>query len=247
MTTILLPHPGGGSVQVDARLDSGVATPEGLPTPPFWVLLAEAVVLAFTHTEFDGQPRNGFQQVRPVGAVMTADGAKQENPAPVETLRLIIAEVLGYASNKLPSDVPLTELGLDSLMAVRIKNRVEHELGTPPVALETLRGVSLGDLQSQLDDLISGGSPAGFAGQMQSSVREQAVAPRDAAERWAAAQWNAVIGLPLAGVTSVLPPRTPGQSLDLAPPWAVAGTAAWTRARWPPQAVWPSSPTRCGR
>ncbi len=201
VTTILLPHPGGGSVQVHARLDSGVATPEGLPTPPFWVLLAEAVVVAFTHADVDGQSRNGFQQ---------------ENPAPVEALRRIIAEVLGYASNKLPSDVPLTELGLDSLMAVRIKNRVEHELGTPPVALETLRGVSLGDLQSQLDDLISGGSPAGFAGQMQSSVREQAVAPRDAAERWAAAQWNAVIGLPLAGVTSVLPPRTPGQSLDLA-------------------------------
>ncbi len=101
-------------------------------------------------------------------------------------------------------------------MAVRIKNRVEHELGTPPVALETLRGVSLGDLQAQLDDLISGGSPAGFAGLMQGGARVQAVAPRDAAERWAAAQWDAVIGIPVAGVTTALPARTPGQSLDLA-------------------------------
>ncbi|MEO9221044.1 MAG: acyltransferase domain-containing protein, partial [Mycobacteriaceae bacterium] len=211
VTTILVPHPGGGAVQVHARLDSGVATPEGLPTPPFWVLLAEAVVQV---------AQAGIEGEAGVVAAATEDTV-QEVPAPVETLRRIIAEVLGYASNKLPSDVPLTELGLDSLMAVRIKNRVEHELGTPPVALETLRGVSLGDLQAQLDDLISGGSPTGFAGVMHGGSaagagRMQAVAPRDAAERWAAAQWDAVIGFPVAGVTTALPPRTPGQSLDLA-------------------------------
>jgi len=213
VTTILVPHPGGASVQVHARLDSGVATPGGLPTPPFWVLLAEAVVQSSTQSEPDGPVREDGQRALQTGMV---DAPLLDIPAPVETLRRIIAEVLGYASNKLPSDVPLTELGLDSLMAVRIKNRVEHELGTPPVALETLRGVSLGDLQAQLDDLINGGSPAGFTGLMQGSPRVQAVAPRDAAERWAAAQWDAVIGIPLAGVTSPLPPRTPGQSLDLA-------------------------------
>ena len=212
VTTILLPHPGGGAVQVHARLDSGVETPEGLPTPPFWVLLAEAVVAAPV-----GEPREAAgQAVAPRGGVIPVDAAPPETAPPVETLRRIIAEVLGYASNTLPSDVPLTELGLDSLMAVRIKNRVEHELGTPPVALESLRGVSLGDLQSQLDDLISGGSPAGFAGQMQGAMPVHAVAPRDAAERWALAQWNAVMGIPLAGVTTALPEMTPGQSLDLA-------------------------------
>ncbi len=212
VTTMLVPHPGGGSVQVHARLDSGVETPEGLPTPPFWVLLAEAVVTAPVGQNVgDGAPANGQSGV-PVGV----DTLSPETAAPVETLRRIIAEVLGYASNKLPSDVPLTELGLDSLMAVRIKNRVEHELGTPPVALETLRGVSLGDLQSQLDDLISGGSPVGFAGTMRGVVPVQAVAPRDAAERWALAQWNAVLGIALTGVTTPLPPMSPGQSLDLA-------------------------------
>ena len=184
VTTILLPHPGGGAMQVHARLESGVETPEGLPTPPFWVLLAEAVVAAPVGESRAGAP----QAVAPRGGVIPVDATPPETAPPVETLRRIIAEVLGYASNKLPSDVPLTELGLDSLMAVRIKNRVEHELGTPPVALESLRGVSLGDLQSQLDDLISGGSPAGFAGQMQPDTPVHAVAPRDAAERWALAQ-----------------------------------------------------------
>ena len=215
VTTILLPHPGGGSVQVHARLDSGVETADGLPTLPFWVLLAEAVLQSSPGGEPAAVPRNGSEQA---GGILAIDAPTQDAgvAAPVETLRRIIAEVLGYASNKLPSDVPLTELGLDSLMAVRIKNRVEHELGTPPVALETLRGVSLGDLQSQLDDLINGGSPAGFAGVMDGAPRVQAVAPRDAAERWAAAQWDAVIGVPVAGVTAALPPRTPGQSLDLA-------------------------------
>ncbi|MEO9220446.1 MAG: type I polyketide synthase, partial [Mycobacteriaceae bacterium] len=115
VTTILVPHPGGGAVQVHARLDSGVATPEGLPTPPFWVLLAEAVVQV---APLGNEAQTGAEGV----IAVVADNPVQEVPSPVETLRRIIAEVLGYASNKLPSDVPLTELGLDSLMAVRIKN-----------------------------------------------------------------------------------------------------------------------------
>lgn len=216
VTTIVVPHPGGGSVQVHAQLHSGVETAEGLPLPAFWVLLAEAVVLASPSGETGGHAPERAQIAAGTGAVDVASLPQEEPPPAVETLRRIIAEVLGYASNKLPSDVPLTELGLDSLMAVRIKNRVEYELGTPPVALEALRGVSLGDLQEQLDDLISGGSPASFVGLMEVAPRVQAVAPRDAAERWAVAQWDAVIGVPLAGVTTQLPPLSPGQSLDLA-------------------------------
>ncbi len=213
VTTILLQHPGGASVQVHARLDSGVETADGLPTPPFWVLLAEAVVQSSGATEV--AVHGGALQ--PADAPEPERTVEPEAPQPVETLRRIIAEVLGYTSNKLPSDVPLTELGLDSLMAVRIKNRVEHELGTPPVALESLRGVSLGDLQAQLDDLANGGSPAGFAGTMQDGLpKVAAVGARDAAERWVTAQWNAVIGTPMPGVTNPLPRRTPGQVLDLA-------------------------------
>ena len=42
---------------------------------------------------------------------------------------------MGYEPEDLPWEVPLIELGLDSLMAVRIKNRVEYDFDLPPIQL----------------------------------------------------------------------------------------------------------------
>ena len=41
---------------------------------------------------------------------------------------------MGYEPEDLPWEVPLIELGLDSLMAVRIK-RVEYDFDLPPIQL----------------------------------------------------------------------------------------------------------------
>ncbi|WP_242883346.1 type I polyketide synthase [Actinomadura litoris] len=58
-------------------------------------------------------------------------------------LRDRIAAILGYAPAHLDPAVPLTDLGLDSLLAVRIKSAVEHDLGltVPPSVL--LQGASV--------------------------------------------------------------------------------------------------------
>ena len=50
---------------------------------------------------------------------------------------------MGYEPEDLPWEVPLVELGLDSLMAVRIKNRVEYDFDLPPIQLAAVRDANL--------------------------------------------------------------------------------------------------------
>ncbi|MEU9957653.1 alpha/beta fold hydrolase [Streptomyces sp. NPDC050982] len=66
---------------------------------------------------------------------------------PLERLRLCVAAVMGYSPEHLDPDTPLTDLGLDSLTAVRIRAAVEREFGIevePGVLLRrgTLRAVA---------------------------------------------------------------------------------------------------------
>ncbi|MFZ1175944.1 MAG: beta-ketoacyl reductase, partial [Mycobacterium sp.] len=62
-----------------------------------------------------------------------------------------IAAVMGYADRStVDATMPLTELGLDSLMAVRIRNGARADFGVePPVAL-ILQGASLQELTTDL-------------------------------------------------------------------------------------------------
>ncbi|MEB3959157.1 acyltransferase domain-containing protein [Streptomyces kunmingensis] len=66
---------------------------------------------------------------------------------PLDRLRAVVAGVMGFGPDRLDPDVPLTDLGLDSLTAVRIRTAVEEEFGValePGVLLRqgTLRGVA---------------------------------------------------------------------------------------------------------
>lgn len=98
----------------------------------------------------------------------------------VDRLRVCVAEVMGYAPDRIDADTPLTDLGLDSLTAARIRAAVEREFGVevePGVLLRqaTLRGVADGlpDLAPlpghvppvrRLSAGAWGGSPAGGSG-----------------------------------------------------------------------------------
>ncbi|MFT4042003.1 MAG: type I polyketide synthase [Gordonia sp. (in: high G+C Gram-positive bacteria)] len=71
--------------------------------------------------------------------------------AVTERLRSRIAAIMGYADNSaVDPGTPLTELGMDSLMAVRIRNTVRGDFGAePPVAL-LLQGATPRDLAVDL-------------------------------------------------------------------------------------------------
>ena len=61
---------------------------------------------------------------------------------------------MGYEPEDLPWEVPLIELGLDSMMAVRIKNRVEYDFDLPPIQLQAVRDANLYDVEKLIEYAI---------------------------------------------------------------------------------------------
>ncbi|MFE6162642.1 acyltransferase domain-containing protein [Streptomyces sp. NPDC056486] len=73
--------------------------------------------------------------------------ATTRDAGPLDRLRVCVADVMGYTPDRIDADTPLTDLGLDSLTAARIRTAVEREFGVevePGVLLRqaTLRGVA---------------------------------------------------------------------------------------------------------
>jgi len=76
-------------------------------------------------------------------------------------LQTQLAQVLGMSSARLEETAPLASLGLDSLMAVELKNRVEAELGVHLPIATLLRSPSIGELVDELAaQLASPAEPA---------------------------------------------------------------------------------------
>ncbi|MFE6889213.1 acyltransferase domain-containing protein [Streptomyces sp. NPDC057694] len=71
---------------------------------------------------------------------------------PLDRLRALVAGVMGFGPDRLDPDVPLTELGLDSLTAVRIRTAVEREFGVAVEAGALLRQGTLRGVAELLDD-----------------------------------------------------------------------------------------------
>nr|WP_062995077.1 polyketide synthase Pks13 [Nocardia mikamii] len=145
LTTTLTPHPGGASVQVHVR--EGAA----------FRLLFDAVVTASAPST-NGTPAAA---VRPAPAPAETDSGTADlvvaesfgdrwDPNGTQTveerLATIAAESMGYAVEDLPMEIPLMELGLDSLMAMRIKNRVEYEFDIPSLQVSAVRDASLNEV-----------------------------------------------------------------------------------------------------
>lgn len=141
LTTTLTPHPGGASVQVHAREEAAFR------------LLFDAVVTAggasaASSAEVVAAPESSPLADAPAVAVPdTAGFGERWDPDSGQTveerLALIVAESMGYAVEDLPMEIPLMELGLDSLMAMRIKNRVEYEFDIPQLQVSAVRDASL--------------------------------------------------------------------------------------------------------
>ncbi|WP_084508380.1 polyketide synthase Pks13 [Nocardia pseudovaccinii] len=142
LTTTLIPHLGGASAQVHARAGAS------------FQLLFEAVVVSGAPL-----PEPVVAAAVPGTEVATTGDADLEvvetfgerwDPAGTQTLEerlaLIVAESMGYAVEDLPMEIPLMELGLDSLMAMRIKNRVEYEFDIPQLQIQAVRDANLNEV-----------------------------------------------------------------------------------------------------
>jgi len=77
-----------------------------------------------------------------------------------------VAAVLGTDASRIEKDTPLTNLGLDSLMAIELVNRIEDKLGMSMPMGSVLNGPNIRDLSIPvLEKLVeSGGDAAGGSG-----------------------------------------------------------------------------------
>ncbi|MFT4199744.1 polyketide synthase Pks13 [Gordonia sp. (in: high G+C Gram-positive bacteria)] len=168
VTTTLSPHPGGGSVTVHApegkgfrllfeALVSGRAGDRVSGEAPAGSSSADERSEAVyrdagepAETETKGAAAFADDTVIEEDEVVDNIGDKWD-PASGEKvgdrLATIVGESMGYDPEDLPREVALIELGLDSLMAVRIKNRVEFEFDIPQLNLQAMRQANLADIE----------------------------------------------------------------------------------------------------
>jgi len=91
--------------------------------------------------------------------IITAEAPKAQTTVDLsalstdETLNWLadtLAPIFGLPVEDIPADLPLTQLGLDSLMAVEIKNAVEHTSGATLEIVDLIGGHSLHELAGTL-------------------------------------------------------------------------------------------------
>lgn len=216
LTTTLTPHPGGASVQVHAKegnafrlvFDAVVTSGAPLPEP----VAAEPVPAIAAQTRSDAD----LEVVETFGDRWDPNGTQTVE----ERLALIVAESMGYAVEDLPMEIPLMELGLDSLMAMRIKNRVEYEFDIPQLQVQAVRDASLHEV----------GKVLRYAIEHRDEV--QAMADQQAADKAAGGTGELTVDAdfmsaaraalatgadPVAAVTGAGTPETPATDADSAP------------------------------
>ncbi|MFG1768872.1 polyketide synthase Pks13 [Nocardia salmonicida] len=143
LTTTLTPHLGGASVRVHAKSAAG------------FTLLFDAVVTSGAALpEPVATVAVPVEETAPTAAeiaIATGDRWSADSGETIEQrLCVIVAESMGYAVEDLPMEIPLMELGLDSLMAMRIKNRVEYEFDIPQLQISAVRDASLHEVSKVL-------------------------------------------------------------------------------------------------
>lgn len=174
LVTTMTRHPGGAAVQVHARIDESftlvydaLVTRAGqdsvLPTA-VGAGTAVAAVAAPTGVSVEVAPQAPAEE--PVADTLSDSLTNRYLPSHVgrwspdsgeaisERLGMIVASAMGYEPEDLPWEVPLIELGLDSLMAVRIKNRVEYDFDLPPIQLQAVRDANLYNVEKLIEYAI---------------------------------------------------------------------------------------------
>ena len=87
---------------------------------------------------------------------MTAVQPGERQAIVISHLREQIAKVLGMSATKLDLDQPINNMGLDSLMMVELKNRIEKEAFISLSTVELMVGPSIRELSKVLLDQFTG-------------------------------------------------------------------------------------------
>ncbi len=174
LTTTLSPHPGGASVSVHVKQDKNFRLLfEAVVTGDLDDAAEAGRVDAGVTNAGRVAPElaEGRIEATPKGAEVFADHkvvtedeviddignrwSPESGESVEDRLAIIVGESMGYDPVDLPREIPLIELGLDSLMAVRIKNRVEFEFDIPQLQLQAMRQANLIDVAKFVNYAVS--------------------------------------------------------------------------------------------
>ena len=233
LVTTLTRHPGGASVQVHARIDesftlvydaivnrsgtasslpaavaTGVAVSVPVGEPVEAVAVDDAEIL---HDNLAA----GAGMAASLGK-WSADSAETVH----DRLSTIVGSAMGYEPEDLPWEVPLIELGLDSLMAVRIKNRVEYDFDLPPIQLTAVRDANLYAVEKLIEYAIANREAVSELHEHQKTLTPEEIAAEQAAI--AAGEVPPELGAKLAAKHPELHPDVPPPPTNPAGPNAPA-------------------------
>ena len=251
LVTTLTRHPGGATVQVHARIDesftlvydavvaragrgralptavgagaAAVVTPGNSSTTTLRPIVAandDAEILS-------RQPHPGRESRCGLCEVVAGLRVRPVH----DRLAAIVGGAMGYEPEDLPWEVPLIELGLDSLMAVRIKNRVEYDFDLPPIQLTAVRDANLYAVEKLIE----------YAIEHRDEVERAARAPEDTDAEEIAAEQAAMMAGTAPTVTSRAGSRCGGRT-SRPPPHRARDPAAPDRCRRPGRPPPPTDP-----
>ncbi|MGB7867850.1 MAG: polyketide synthase Pks13 [Mycobacterium sp.] len=247
LVTTLTRHPGGAAVQIHARIDesftlvydalvSRAGQASVLPTA-----VGAGAVIAPTTTA--AQPAAAAPVAEPAAdesdkasAVTDSLTARQVGalarwtPDSGETVRdrlaSIVSMAMGYEPEDLPWEVPLIELGLDSMMAVRIKNRVEYDFDLPPIQLQAVRDANLYSVEKIIEYAIEHRDEVQDLHEHQKTQTADEIAKEQAALLSGATPASVTAPAPDTQAEPEKQPEQPSQAPIPPPPTDPAGPAA---------------------
>ncbi|BBY99360.1 polyketide synthase Pks13 [Mycolicibacterium fallax] len=206
LVTTLSRHPGGATAQVHARIGESFTLvydavltrggqPGALPVAAGAVAITADALPTAVGAAATGTVALAGEVIEPAddaailsdhltaGAGLAAGFAKW-SPSTGETigarLAAIVGGAMGYEPEDLPREVPLIELGLDSLMAVRIKNRVEYDFDLPPIQLQAVRDANINDVEELISYAVEHRDEVGQLHQFQQTASPEEFAKAQA-------------------------------------------------------------------
>jgi NAD(P)-dependent dehydrogenase (short-subunit alcohol dehydrogenase family) len=113
--------------------------------PPLLSDLANEAAIVPLQAAHPGEKRNAILDAAPVERAQMLESYVNEQ----------VARVLGLSPSQLDIQQPLTNLGLDSLMAVELKNRISADLGVNVPMVKFLQGFSVAQAATLLLDQLT--------------------------------------------------------------------------------------------
>ena len=180
---------GAGTIPPDRGIEAlGLAVQDGRPEiaimPMDWVTFLTRVPGARTDPLYevirettDLEAPEGGQAAGAVRAMLLAAAPEDRHHMVEEFIQAELAKVLELDRDALPLDQPLSTVGLDSLMALELKNRVEVGMVINLPIVSLIQGPSITQLATELTTRLEASQASEAAGTTDGAASSDGVTP----------------------------------------------------------------------